>query len=84
MILLYYIFYKKTKHQIFPKSPLLKYLHLEQICDDLLGDQSPLAHALSFPQHSLGDGTILEAAQFRARAPQLTKFNRLPKETGNF
>lgn len=45
--------------------------------DDLLGDHSFLDHAFSIPQHSLGDFTVLEAAQLRARAPQLPELSRL-------
>lgn len=58
----------------------IKYIQLQQVCDDLSGDQLLLAHALSFPQHSLGDGTILKAPQLGAGAPQLTKLGRLARE----
>lgn len=38
----------------------IKYIQLQQVCDDLFGYQLFLAHALSVPQNSLSDGTVLE------------------------
>lgn len=51
----------------------IKYVQLQQMCDDLFGDQLFLEHALSLPQHSLCDGTVLEATQLGAGSPKLTK-----------
>lgn len=58
----------------------IKYIQLEQVCDDLFGDQLFLAHALSLPQHSFCDGTVLETSQLGARTPQLPKLGCLGEE----
>lgn len=59
---------------------MTEYVQLKQMGDDLLGDRSLLLHACPFPQHSLGDFTILEAPQLRARTPKLPELSRLAGE----
>lgn len=58
----------------------IKYIQLQQVCDDLSGNQLLLAHALPFPQHSFCYGTVLEASQLGAGPPQLPKLGRLATE----
>lgn len=82
-------FHYQHNHKLPPKNNLYEYskrvklhkltsyIQLKQMGDDLLGDHPFLDHAFPIPQHSLGDFTVLEAAQLGARTPQLPELSRL-------